>query len=125
LGYAPVGDAICSFDPTFGQGMSVAAQEAVALSRALAEGLESVRDDYPRKAARLIDCAWVPMQGEVLQIPGTIGELPRGHRLVSAYTSRLKRVARHDPEVAAAFMRVMNLMARPRASWRPACSLGC
>ena len=34
-GYAVIGDAICSFDPTFGQGISVAALEAVALGEAL------------------------------------------------------------------------------------------
>ncbi len=46
-GYAPIGDSICSFDPPFAQGMSVAALEAVELRDALACGVDAVRTDFP------------------------------------------------------------------------------
>jgi 2-polyprenyl-6-methoxyphenol hydroxylase-like FAD-dependent oxidoreductase len=36
-GLLPIGDAICRFNPIFGQGISVAAQEAVMLHRLLAD----------------------------------------------------------------------------------------
>lgn len=118
-GYAPIGDAICSFDPTFGQGMSVAAQEALALRDLLGHGPGAVRRDYPRCAARVIDSAWLPMLGEVLQLPGTQGTTPRGHTAVSAYLRRLKRAARHDAELAGAFLRVINLLEGPQTLFAP------
>lgn len=118
-GYAPLGDAICSFDPAFGQGMSVAAQEALALRALLGEGLAAVRRSYPRRAAAIVDGAWIPMQGEVLQLPETVGEPPRGHAAVARYVNRLKRVARHDPAVARAFYRVLNLLEPPHSLFAP------
>lgn len=118
-GYAPLGDAICSFDPAFGQGMSVAAQEALALRDALGQGLTAVRRTYPKQAAALVDRAWIPMQGEVLQLPDTFGERPPGHAGLARYVNRLKRVARHDPEVARAFYRVLNLLEPPQSLFGP------
>ncbi|TIC80468.1 monooxygenase [Nocardioides sp. GY 10113] len=119
VGYAPIGDAICSFNPSFGQGMSVAALEAVALGDALASGLGAVRTDYPAGAAEVVDRAWAMVTGADLQIPGVEGPPPSAPAWVAAYIRRLQRVARRDPVVAAAFFRVTNLMDHPRRLLRP------
>jgi hypothetical protein len=48
----PLGDSVCRFNPIFGQGMSVAAQEAVVLNRLLdsrcdqAAPLDGLAQDY-------------------------------------------------------------------------------
>ncbi|KAA1423722.1 FAD-binding protein [Mumia zhuanghuii] len=118
-GYAPVGDAICSVDPTFGQGMSLTAQEAVALGRAVAVGEDEVRTTYPKAAAAIVDTAWAVVQGTDLQIPGVRGTHPRGHGVVSRYVGRLQRVARRDPAVARAFLRVTNLVDPPPSLMAP------
>ncbi|MBL7500635.1 monooxygenase [Frankia sp. CNm7] len=120
LGYAPVGDAICSLDPTFGQGMSVAALEAAALAEELAGGLAAVRDAYPRRAARIVDGAWTLVQGTVSRLPGAEGDVRRGDTPVGRYVRRLQRVAARDPEVARAFLRVTNLLAPPASLLAPA-----
>jgi len=118
-GYAAVGDAICSFDPTFGQGMSVAALEAVALGRAAAQGLERVRDSYPAEAAEIVDRAWTIVVGADLLIEGTSGKAPTAHRLVSRYVRRTQRVAHRDPVVARAVMLVTNLLESPPSLMAP------
>lgn len=118
-GYAPIGDAICSFNPSYGQGMSVAALEAVELRDAMDRGVEAVRTDYAVAAAAVVDRAWATVTGADLQIPGVEGPAPAAPAWVPAYIRRLQRVARHDPVVAAAFFRVTNLMDHPKRLLRP------
>ncbi|WP_370618752.1 NAD(P)/FAD-dependent oxidoreductase [Mumia sp. Pv 4-285] len=118
-GYAAVGDAICSINPTFGQGMSLAALEAAALGDAVATGLRAVREDYPGKAASIVDHAWTVVTGADLKIPGVTGAAPPGHRVVSRYVDRLQRVARHDVAVAAALLKVTALVAPPESLMAP------
>ncbi|WP_432478029.1 NAD(P)/FAD-dependent oxidoreductase [Nocardioides sp. GXQ0305] len=120
LGLAAVGDAVASFDPTFGQGMSVAALQAVRLARHATRGLDAVRRHYPADAAEAADRAWTIAVGADLALPGTEGERPRGHRLVSRYVARAQRVAHHDPAVARTLMRVTNLLDPPSALMAPA-----
>lgn len=120
LGFAPIGDAVASFDPVFGQGMSVAALEAVVLGRYAAAGLEAVRDRYPRRAVALAERAWGIVVGADRQLPGVGGTPPPAHRWISRYVARAQRVARHDPVVARAVMRVTNLLDPPSALMRPA-----
>ncbi|WP_409330590.1 NAD(P)/FAD-dependent oxidoreductase [Trujillonella humicola] len=119
LGYAALGDAICSFDPTFGQGMSVAALEAVALGEAAAHGPERVRAAYHREAAEIVDRAWTIVVGADLLIEGTEGTPPPGHRVISRYVRRAQRVAHRDPTVSRAVMRVTNLLAAPPSLMAP------
>lgn len=120
LGFVPIGDAIASFDPTFGQGMSVAALEAVLTRRHAAAGPGSLQKRYPREAIGIVDRAWTIVVGADLQLPGVEGTPPPGHRLMSRYVSRVQRAAQHDPVVARALMRVTNLLDPPTALMRPA-----
>ncbi|MGD9527284.1 NAD(P)/FAD-dependent oxidoreductase [Pseudonocardia sp.] len=120
LGYAPIGDAVASFDPTFGQGMTVAALQALALRDALAGGPEQLRGAYVRRATGIVDRAWTVVVGAVVQLPGVSGPAPAGHAVMSRYVRRLQRVARHDPQVARAFLRVTNLIDPPQSLMRPA-----
>lgn len=119
LGFAPVGDAIASFDPTFGQGMSVAALEATLLRQHAGAGAESVRSRYPREAMALAERAWTVVVGADLQLAGVEGTPPPGHGLVSRYVGRVQRAAHDDPAVARALMRVTNLLDPPQALMRP------
>jgi 2-polyprenyl-6-methoxyphenol hydroxylase-like FAD-dependent oxidoreductase len=60
----PFGDAICRFNPVYGQGMSVAALEAEVLNRLLTaqsagtDALASVAAAFLAEAERLIDTPW-------------------------------------------------------------------
>ncbi|HEY5878980.1 MAG TPA: FAD-dependent oxidoreductase [Nakamurella sp.] len=119
-GYAPIGDALCSLDPTFGQGMSVAALQAAALAELMAGGSDAIARDYPARADRIVDIAWTVVRGTVLGLPGVEGTVARGEATVGRYVRRLQRVARQDPVVSAAFMRVMNLLAPPASLMKPA-----
>ena len=71
-GLLPIGDAICSFDPAFGQGMTVAALEAEALMACLARSQradEAFRRDYFRRVDTIVDVPWALSMRRELQIP--------------------------------------------------------
>src|SRR5690606_31395871 len=53
----PIGDAVCSFNPLYGQGMTVAALEALALRRCLAAGDVRART-FLRAIRPSVDDAW-------------------------------------------------------------------
>ena len=88
-GLLVLGDAICSFNPIFGQGMTVAALEALALRAALADGLDELAQRYFRAIGPLVDAPWQIAAGADLRfpaVPGTpsISRCPRERNAVSA-----------------------------------------
>lgn len=122
-GYAVLGDAICSLNPVFGQGMSVAAMQAVALGEALAgtgpAGLGSALRGYHPVVVAAADRAWTLVAGSDLQIAGVEGLAPRGHKAISAWVARVQAAAAHDPVVARALIRVTSLLDPPQTLMRP------
>src|SRR5436305_15317844 len=119
-GYLVVGDAICSFNPIYGQGMSVAAMEARALGECLAAGDERLARRFYRAAAKIVDIPWLVATGEDLRYPQVAGKRPPLHGLVNRYMERLHRVAGYDPVVCRRFFDVANLLAPPSAVMAPA-----
>lgn len=119
--YLVMGDAIASFNPVYGQGMTVAACEALALRHALARGLDAaLHRRFFRAAARVIDVPWQLAVGGDLAIPCVPGPRPAAVRFVNAYLDRVFRVAPDDVQVALAFLRVAHLLAVPATLFAPA-----
>ena len=105
-GLVVTGDALCAFDPVFGQGMTVAALEAEELGRCLAEERTGLAQRFHRRAAVHIDTPWGI----------AVGAAPAP---IKVYQRRLLAVAAHDPSVARSFLRVNNLLDPPSALVRP------
>jgi 2-polyprenyl-6-methoxyphenol hydroxylase-like FAD-dependent oxidoreductase len=114
-----VGDAISSFNPLYGQGMSVAALEAIALRRCLEGGEQRLATRFFRAAGKVVNQAWDMAVGGDLGLPEVEGHRSLAVRLTNAYVERLLRVAEHDPIVAAAFGDVGDLLAPPQEIMRP------
>jgi 2-polyprenyl-6-methoxyphenol hydroxylase-like FAD-dependent oxidoreductase len=115
-GLIVIGDALCAFDPAFGQGMTVAAIEAEELGRCLAEGgTADLAPRFHRRAAEHIDTPWAIAAG-----PPTDRRVPLHQKLVAAYLARFVRVAAEDPVLTTAFLRVNHLVDRPQDLMRPA-----
>lgn len=114
------GDAICNFNPAYGQGMTVAALEAAALRRCLERGERRLRRRFFRAAARIVDPAWRLAVGGDLALPEVKGKRPPSVRLANAYTQRLRETAEQDAEVTTAFMRVTGMLDSPWRIMRPA-----
>ena len=116
-GLLAFGDSICSFNPIYGQGMTVAALQAVALRECL--GSDRLAHRFYRAAARIVTPAWQLNAGGDLALPEVKGHRPLTVRLVNRYVARVQRVAERDPAVAAAFMNVAGLVAPPSALLSP------
>jgi 2-polyprenyl-6-methoxyphenol hydroxylase-like FAD-dependent oxidoreductase len=112
-GHLVIADALCSFNPIYGQGMTVAALEALLLRRLLARGRHDLARRFFRAAARLIDAPWSVAVGTDLRFPEVAGARSPKVRFVNAYIHRLHAAAVADPVLGAAFLRVINLVDPP------------
>jgi 2-polyprenyl-6-methoxyphenol hydroxylase-like FAD-dependent oxidoreductase len=123
-GYLVVGDAVCSFNPIYGQGMSVAALEALTLRECLRAGpAAGLARRFFAKAARIVDIPWGIAVGADLRFPGIHGARTAKVRLVNAYLARFHVAAATDPVLGGAFLRVVNLMDRPESLLGPTIAL--
>jgi len=113
-GYLAFGDAICSFNPVYGQGMTVAALEALALRDCLARE-EKLAERFFKSASRLVDIPWSIAAGADLRNPAVVGRRTAAGRLLNGYIARLQAAAQQDGSLTRAFLEVTNLMAQP---WR-------
>jgi hypothetical protein len=107
------GDAICSVNPIYGQGMSVAALQAAALQEALAEGDRDLARRFFQAAAKPVGAAWQLTVGADLSLPQVQGPRPLPVRVVNAYVAWVQRAAERDPVVAEQFLRTASLQDPP------------
>jgi pimeloyl-ACP methyl ester carboxylesterase/2-polyprenyl-6-methoxyphenol hydroxylase-like FAD-dependent oxidoreductase len=113
------GDAVCSFNPLYGQGMTVAALEAAALRAALVGGTPRLRRRYFAATKGIVDHAWQMATGGDLAVPEVEARRSWSWRLSNAYTERLLEAAEEDGDLTAAFARVSAMLARPSHLVRP------
>ncbi|MBB4686699.1 NAD(P)/FAD-dependent oxidoreductase [Amycolatopsis jiangsuensis] len=119
-GYLVVGDAVCSFNPVYGQGMTVAMAEGEILRDLLKDGRHELARRFFAEAAKLVETAWSVSSGGDLRFPESGTKLPPQARLLNHYLHRVYRVAAGDTTVATAFLRVINLIDSPDKMLAPA-----
>ncbi len=115
-----LGDAVCSFNPVYGQGMSVAAIESLTLRDHLRQGRPPQPQRFFKDIARVVDTPWEISAGGDLDFPQVEGHRTLKVRFGNAYMARLRHAATKDPEVTNGFMRVAGLVDPPQALMRPA-----
>jgi 2-polyprenyl-6-methoxyphenol hydroxylase-like FAD-dependent oxidoreductase len=118
-GLLVIGDGVCSFNPVYGQGMTVAALEASLLRDMLARQRVPDPRRWYRAVARVVDAPWQVAVGADLAYPDVPGRRTLQVRLANAYLPRLHAAAADDPVLAAAFARVVGLVDRPERLLRP------
>jgi 2-polyprenyl-6-methoxyphenol hydroxylase-like FAD-dependent oxidoreductase len=118
-GLLVLGDAVCSFNPVYGQGMSVAALEAMRLREHLRR-VHPQASEFFADVARIIDVPWETSAGGDLDFPGVAGRRSLKTRVGNAYMARLQYAATKDAKVTEGFMRVAGLIDPPQTLMRPA-----
>jgi len=115
-GLAVLGDAVCTLNPIYGQGMTVAALEAMALHADLTNGLTR---NHLRDVSRISGVAWAMALGADLAFPEVEGRRTPATRLLGRYVQRLQAGAEHNTHLGQAFLRVTSMMDPPAALFRP------
>lgn len=119
-GLLVMGDAVCSFTPIYGQGMTVAALEALELRSCLDAGTDRLAMRFFKRIAKHVDVAWSLAADSDKRLAQASYRPSIARRLLDWYLDRLLIAARSDPEVASAFIRVSDLLATPASLLRPA-----
>jgi flavin-dependent dehydrogenase len=120
-GYLTIGDALCSFNPVYGQGMTAAALEAEALDATLgAAGLrKGLPASYYRRVAKVVDTPWSLSAGADFAFPGTVGTKAPGTDAINWYVRHVRLATAYDARVTQAFVEVGNLLRPPAALFAP------
>ena len=123
--YVVTGDAACSLNPVYAQGMSVAFAEALTLAQVLdRHGLDRVGPRFFRQIKPITGIAWSMATGADLGHPGVDGQRTVRWRLLNAYVGRVFGVGHRDPVVAEAALKVLGMVSppqhlmHPRIAWR-------
>jgi flavin-dependent dehydrogenase len=125
-GLLAVGDAYCAFNPVYGQGITVAACQALLIRDALMRDQRAAgRGPLPtrrlqRRIGATADLAWSAATTEDLRHPSSSGTSSPMQQLVGRWSAQLGRLAAHgDRGAYLAFARVYHLMAAPTMLFHP------
>ncbi|MYU21297.1 pyridine nucleotide-disulfide oxidoreductase [Streptomyces sp. SID8352] len=122
-GFVVLGDALATFNPVYGQGMSVAALEARLLGeevRRAGAGAPGLARRAQRRMAGPVDAAWAMAVSQDVLYPDTRGGTAgAADRLVASYARRLTRAATGSYPAAAALWDLTSLLAPPTRLLRP------
>jgi len=113
-----IGDTFCRIDPVFGQGMSIAILESLALQKLLKKHnheLEKVPTAFHKKAVKIIAPIWNMVITEDFRYPAAKGKIPFGLSIQQWYARKIFLLSSQNQEVYDSFIKVMNLV-RPITS---------
>jgi 2-polyprenyl-6-methoxyphenol hydroxylase-like FAD-dependent oxidoreductase len=124
-GFIVTGDAVCAFNPVYGQGMTVSALDAMTLKHCLQEQQHSpgtgFEQHFQQQLARTVANIWLLATNQDLRFPGVrlSGARSRpGLRFVHRYMDLVLFSAVVDPEIAQTYFNVITLVQEPRALFR-------
>ncbi|HEU5369012.1 MAG TPA: FAD-dependent oxidoreductase, partial [Ktedonobacterales bacterium] len=123
-GFIAVGDAVCAFNPVYGQGMSVAALGAELLEQMLRErsgsDLAGLARQFQQALRNLTATPWQLATGADFRYEETEGGRPdRKARLSWRYGDAVRALAQDNRQVYQTFIEVAHLLKPPSALFRP------
>jgi 2-polyprenyl-6-methoxyphenol hydroxylase-like FAD-dependent oxidoreductase len=126
-GFVVLGDAACSFNPIYGQGMTTAALEAKSLDTCLYQqsrlrgrgDLTGLARRFQKAIAKTVEVPWWLATGEDFRHPETVGYRPPGMGLLNWYTARVHVLAGSHPAVTLRLYQVLNMLKPPTVLFEP------
>lgn len=119
-GLLAAGDAIASFNPIYGQGMTCAVAHIQGLEAELrSNGVRVDASSYFKTAKKITDLAWTTAVTEDFRRPDTEGERPRGTAVAHKLGDLYARASLTDPELHARFLHVLQMRSAPSSLLHP------
>jgi flavin-dependent dehydrogenase len=112
-GLIVIGDALCAFNPVYGQGMSVAALETQVLDACLRShvSMERLTRLFQKKVAHVLAFPW--------RLAASADARPDAASKGFRYMDHVLALLPHDPKVLLTFLKVMHLLISPLALFSP------
>jgi 2-polyprenyl-6-methoxyphenol hydroxylase-like FAD-dependent oxidoreductase len=116
----PMGEALTSFNPMYGQGMSLAAGQALSLREAIARGLDAqLSARYFEGCHTLNSVGWSVMETRDFAYDCTSGDRPADLEARWQAAADIRQLAETDSEVHTLSVRVTHLLESPSELARP------
>ncbi|MGF1494493.1 MAG: FAD-dependent oxidoreductase [Microcoleaceae cyanobacterium] len=120
-GVVALGDAVCAFNPIYGQGMTTAALEALTLSQSLQQGWQPGSGaDFQRKLAKIVQHPWSLATGVDQRWPQTQGgESNLVTRATEWYMDQVAQLSVRNPNIYQTFAEIIHMLKPPSALFQP------
>ena len=124
-GVVALGDAVCCFNPAYGQGMTAAALGAMTLQRCLSKANQTPQpvdweQRFQYQLAQTLNTPWLMATGEDFRWPSTEGKRPVWlSRWLQGYFDRILRLSLTSSEAHRAFIEVAHLVKPPIRLFTP------
>ncbi|MEV7327574.1 FAD-dependent oxidoreductase [Micromonospora sp. NPDC093244] len=121
-GLVAAGDAVASFNPVYGQGMTSATLHASCLSAYLRSGPaphEQPARAYFEQVRVVVDAAWQISTSADIELPHVDGPYPPGYRITKWFGDLLFRTSLTDPVLNDRLGRVTTMLEHPATLSRP------
>jgi 2-polyprenyl-6-methoxyphenol hydroxylase-like FAD-dependent oxidoreductase len=121
-GVVALGDAVCAFNPVYGQGMTTAALAAECLDRCLSqsESGEGLTTQFQKQLAQVIATPWLMATGEDARWSTTQGSQSNlMTRFVQAYIDRVQLVGLENHQIFYTFATVVHMLKEPATLFQP------
>jgi 2-polyprenyl-6-methoxyphenol hydroxylase-like FAD-dependent oxidoreductase len=120
-GFIVLGDAVCAFNPVYGQGMTVAALGAETLQRCLAVSRGTgLATRFQKSLAKVLRTPWTLATGEDVRYRGVEGAQPGiADRFMQWYVDRVVAASLGNRAVRRRLLRVFTMLSGPEALFSP------
>jgi 2-polyprenyl-6-methoxyphenol hydroxylase-like FAD-dependent oxidoreductase len=118
-----IGDALCSINPIYGQGMAICALQAMALDRCIRRSgglLDRAAQRFPSAVARMVELPWMLAACEDFRYPETSGPRPAFAGLLNWYAHKVRRLSATDAQALLDLLAMLHLERHPITLYRPA-----
>ncbi|BAY38604.1 hypothetical protein NIES2111_29520 [Nostoc sp. NIES-2111] len=126
--FVVLGDAVCAFNPVYGQGMTIATMGALTLDQCLEQqnqwrshkDLTGLARRFQKQLAKVNEVPWMMATSDDFRWPTTEGGKPNFiTRLMHSYLNQVMQTASNHPQVYQVFLEVIHLLKKPTAFFHP------
>jgi len=121
-----LGDAVCAFNPVYGQGMTIAALGALTLKNTLREdaSLRGLSRRFQKRLGKVNKAPWLLATGEDYRYPETEGHGPTlMTKFMHRYMNDVVELATESVAVRSVLLRAFSMLVPPAALFHPRISL--